>query len=223
MCGIRQVCQQTRCLLSATTAAAHLISAAPEPPLPRTPQACRPPRLQPSRPPPAVPTPLPTSRRTLAPPWPTSWPPRPPRTSARLRLPAAPSLLHWGFASLLCCRSMRWLAGLQVRRANILPFLSRCCRVVVVGRSTCPFCIEVTRTLGDMGLAFPYFLTDKLAAGTQVRRGACRAGLLRRAGRDSASTRLLACLLLLRLLQPTEPAPLPVSPPCPSNCSCTRS
>ena len=32
------------------------------------------------------------------------------------------------------------------------------CRVVVVGRSTCPFCIEVSRTLADMGLSFPYFL-----------------------------------------------------------------
>lgn len=36
------------------------------------------------------------------------------------------------------------------------------CRIVVVGRSTCPFCIEVTRTLADMGLAFPYFLVDKV-------------------------------------------------------------
>ena len=32
----------------------------------------------------------------------------------------------------------------------------------MVGRSTCPFCIEVTRTLADMGLAFPYFLVDKV-------------------------------------------------------------
>lgn len=32
------------------------------------------------------------------------------------------------------------------------------CSVVVVGRSTCPFCIEVTRTLTGMGLAFPYLL-----------------------------------------------------------------
>ena len=29
-------------------------------------------------------------------------------------------------------------------------------QVLVVGRSTCPFCIEVTRTLADMGLRFPY-------------------------------------------------------------------
>ena len=35
------------------------------------------------------------------------------------------------------------------------------CRIVVVGRSTCPFCIEVTRTLADLGIAFPYFLVDK--------------------------------------------------------------
>ena len=32
------------------------------------------------------------------------------------------------------------------------------CSIVVVGRSTCPFCIEITRTLADMGLTFPYFL-----------------------------------------------------------------
>jgi hypothetical protein len=31
-------------------------------------------------------------------------------------------------------------------------------RIVVVGRSTCPFCIEVTRTLTGLGLSFPYFL-----------------------------------------------------------------
>ena len=30
--------------------------------------------------------------------------------------------------------------------------------MVVFGRSTCPFCIEVTRTLAtDMGLSFPYY------------------------------------------------------------------
>ena len=31
------------------------------------------------------------------------------------------------------------------------------CRLVVVGRSTCPFCIEVSRTLTEMGLPFLYF------------------------------------------------------------------
>lgn len=38
-------------------------------------------------------------------------------------------------------------------------------KIVVVGRSTCPFCIEVTRTLTELGLSFPYFLVDKLASG----------------------------------------------------------
>lgn len=35
-------------------------------------------------------------------------------------------------------------------------------QVVVVGRSTCPFCIEITRTLAGMGLSFPYFLSECL-------------------------------------------------------------
>lgn len=40
--------------------------------------------------------------------------------------------------------------------------------IVVVGRSTCPFCIEITRTLADMGLTFPYFLVDKLPSGAAL-------------------------------------------------------
>lgn len=38
----------------------------------------------------------------------------------------------------------------------------------MVGRSTCPFCIEVTRTLADLGLTFPYFLVDKVRGSTFV-------------------------------------------------------
>ena len=33
-------------------------------------------------------------------------------------------------------------------------------QVVVVGRSTCPFCIEVTRTLVDLGVRFPYLCSE---------------------------------------------------------------
>ncbi|PSC70111.1 C4-dicarboxylate ABC transporter [Micractinium conductrix] len=41
-------------------------------------------------------------------------------------------------------------------------------QIVVVGRSTCPFCIEVTRTLTDMGLSFPYLLVDKMPSGAAL-------------------------------------------------------
>ena len=30
-------------------------------------------------------------------------------------------------------------------------------QLLVVGRSTCPFCIEVTRTFADMGLPYTYY------------------------------------------------------------------
>eukprot|EP00889_Picochlorum_renovo_P006061 jgi/Picre1/33091/NNA_008417.t1 len=34
--------------------------------------------------------------------------------------------------------------------------------VVVFGRSTCPFCIEVTRTMMSMGVHFRYYKMDKM-------------------------------------------------------------
>jgi len=37
-------------------------------------------------------------------------------------------------------------------------------KVVVFGRSTCPFCIEVTRTMATMGVAFTYIKLDQLSA-----------------------------------------------------------
>lgn len=32
-----------------------------------------------------------------------------------------------------------------------------CCRLLLVGRSTCPFCIEVSRTFSEMGLPYTYY------------------------------------------------------------------
>lgn len=43
------------------------------------------------------------------------------------------------------------------------------CRVVVFGRSTCPFCIEVSRTMVEMGVPFIYYRLDQLTSGAEVR------------------------------------------------------
>lgn len=54
------------------------------------------------------------------------------------------------------------LAFLRGRRSLSQPRLAPlppCCkhRLVVVGRSTCPFCIEISRTFSEMGLHFVYY------------------------------------------------------------------
>lgn len=41
-------------------------------------------------------------------------------------------------------------------------------KVVVFGKSTCPFCIEVTRTLTDMSVPFTYHTVDNMPDGTKV-------------------------------------------------------
>jgi glutaredoxin len=41
-------------------------------------------------------------------------------------------------------------------------------KTVVFGRSTCPFCIEVTRTLGELGVPYAYHRLDAAAGGAAV-------------------------------------------------------
>ena len=41
-------------------------------------------------------------------------------------------------------------------------------RLAVIGRSTCPFCIEVTRTLGELGVPFAYLKVDAMAHGADL-------------------------------------------------------
>ncbi|EFN53827.1 hypothetical protein CHLNCDRAFT_15071, partial [Chlorella variabilis] len=40
--------------------------------------------------------------------------------------------------------------------------------VVVFGRSTCPFCIEVSRTMVEMGVPFIYYRLDQLTSGAEL-------------------------------------------------------
>lgn len=53
-------------------------------------------------------------------------------------------------------------------RLTVKNLLSEKCSVIVFGRSTCPFCIEVTRTMTELGIPFKYITMDTIENGSGV-------------------------------------------------------
>ena len=94
--------------------------------------------------------------------------------------PPASTSIQEPAAAVWCFRGRQRFSGVG---ASLRPPLLRCCRrLLVVGRSSCPFCIEVSRTLTDMGLHFTYFQGERRRSDGVIGRQEgrhCPAGILR--------------------------------------------